>query len=442
MEEKQENSNSWWDGEAAPKETFKEAPKETPQQFSKKSKIVIISGISLLILIVIITVVAIVVTKNRNSETTGTAETTENSETTETIAGSGEQIISAALSSGSATATIGGKSVTYNAAYLVDGIDVTISGGTFESATDDQVTFLVINGGSLKINGDVLINKTGSADFSGRGDNYSFYGTNSAITVVGAGSSIEINGATITSNVSGANAVVATNGGEALVENVTITTQKDNSRGLHATYGGSINADNTTISTKGGSCASLATDRGSGTVVADNMTLNTAGAGSPLIYSTGDITVTNSKGTATGAQIAVVEGKNSINIQGCDFSTNGIGNRNNVDNAAVMIYQSMSGDASVGTGSFTATDSTLTVLKSSSQYENVPFFFITNTDATINLTSVTANFSSAQKFIVAKGTSEWGRSGSNGGKVTITTTNLAATNTETEVDNISSVTGL
>lgn len=412
----------------------------------KKPKGLIIGlsiGAGILLIVAIILAVVLNLPKNNSNDTSeNTSKTSESEETIETTAGSGEQIMSTTLSSGSVTTTIGGKSITYNAAYLVDGIDVTISGGTFESNTDNQVAFLVINGGSLKIEGDVLIKKTGSSDFSGRGDNYSFYGTNSAIVVVGSKSSVDISGATIITTVSGANAIVSTNGGEAVVQNTTINTTNDNSRGLHATYGGTINADTTTISTKGGSSASLATDRGAGTVIANNMTLNTAGAGSPLIYSTGGITVSNSKGTATGAQIAVVEGKNSITLQGCDFSANGIGNRNNVDNAAVMIYQSMSGDADTGTGSFNATDCTLTVLDTSSQYTATPFFFITNTDATITLTGVTANFSSSQKFIVAKGTSEWGRSGSNGGKVTVSATNLTATNQEIEIDNISSVSGL
>ena len=177
-------------------------------------------------------------------------------------------------------------------------------------------------------------------------------------------------------------------------------------------------------------------------MVADNMTLTTAGAGSPLIYSTGKITVTNSTGTATGAQIAVVEGKNSINLQGCEFEANGNGNRGNVDNAGVMIYQSMSGDASMGTGSFTATDSTLTVLEASSVYDKTPFFFITNTNATIDLTGTTISFSGDEHFISALGTAEWGRSGNNGGKVNISISETTATNTEIEVDSISSVSGL
>lgn len=345
------------------------------------------------------------------------------------------------LSSGTVTTTIGGKSVTYSAAYVVDGIEATISSGVYESTVDGQAVFLVINGGSLSIQGDVTINKTGSADFQGRGDDYSFYGLNSAIVVVGE-STASLDGVTIMTDVSGANAVVATNNSGVTIVNSTITTMRDNSRGLHATYGGTIIADNVEISTQGGSCAALATDRGSGTVLASKMNLATAGAGSPLIYSTGRIKVSGSSGVATGAQIAVVEGKNSIEIEECNFEANGVGNRNNVDNAAVMIYQSMSGDASVGAGTFTATNSTLTVLPTSDVYATTPFFFVTNTTATINLDGVTANFYDDGYFILASGTNEWGKAGSNGGIVTIEATDLTASNTQVYVGENSSVNGL
>ncbi|MDO4399274.1 MAG: hypothetical protein Q4C24_03220 [Candidatus Saccharibacteria bacterium] len=398
----------------------------------KKSNAGMFAGVSSA-LIVLVVVISVVVTmgmqRNNNNDKSGTGNYSIIDDNTE-------------LGSGSVTTTIGGKSITYKGAYVVDGVEATISSGTYESASDDEVVFLVINGGSLRIDGEVTINKSGSEDFAGRGDNYSFYGINSAIVVVGDGSSAEINGAKINTTVSGANAIVATDGATAVVSGAEISTTKDNSRGLHATYGGTINADNTKITTQGGSCAALATDRGTGTVVADNMTLSTAGAGSPLIYSTGNISVTNSTGVATGAQIAVVEGKNSISLQGCEFSANGNGNRNGVDNAGVMIYQSMSGDASVGTGSFTATDCTLTVLASSSVYNVTPFFFITNTDATIDLTGTSVSFSAAEKFISALGTSEWGRSGNNGGKVTVTLSDVNTTNTEVETDSISSVSGI
>lgn len=393
-------------------------------------------GIGVVVAVVIGVIVAVIVMNMKNDGVQdGGAGSTSVTETV--VVGENTE-----LASGSVTTTIGGKSITYSAAYIVDGIEATISSGIYESVGDDEVVFLVINGGSLKIDGDVTIDKTGSEDFAGRGDDYSFYGMNSAIVVVGEDSSVEIDGAKINTSVSGANAVVATDGATAVIKNSTIATTKDNSRGLHATYDGVINADDVNISTQGGSCAALATDRGAGTVVADNMTLSTAGAGSPLIYSTGKITVTNSTGTATGAQIAVVEGKNSINLQGCEFSANGNGNRNGVDNAGVMIYQSMSGDASMGTGSFTATDCTLMVLSSSGVYDATPFFFITNTDATIDLTGTTISFDVSEKFVSALGTSEWGKSGSNGGNVTVSLSDVNATNTEVEVDSISSVSGL
>ncbi len=346
------------------------------------------------------------------------------------------------LSSGGVSLIVDGKSIEYAGAYVVDGIEATITSGTFESINDNEAVFLVVNGGTLRIDGDVIVNKSGSEDFVGRGDDYSFYGLNSAIVVVGEESSAFVDGAKINTNVSGANAVVAVNGGRVVIENSEITTTRDNSRGLHATFSGSIHADGVKISTQGGSCAALATDRGAGEVVANNMTLSTAGAGSPLIYSTGEITVTNSTGKATGAQIAVVEGKNSINLQGSEFSANGNGNRGSVDNAGVMIYQSMSGDADEGTGSFTATDCTLSVAADSDVYNGVPFFFVTNTDATIDLTGVTISFSDDQNFIVASGTDEWGWSGLNGGRVTLTMSDVTATNTMVEVDSISSISGI
>ncbi len=408
---------------------------ETPKKNSKKWLIVLGVGLVFLVVAAIVAVVLVQTKKDNNeveSENNGYVDVDDDV----------EDKINTELTSGSVTTTIGGKSVTYNGAYVVDGINATISSGTYESANDDEVVFLVINGGSLVIDGDVNISKTGSANFQGRGDNYSFYGTNSAIVVVGDGSSASINGVTINTSVSGANAVVATNGGAVGISDSIISTTADNSRGLHATYSGSIEADDVSISTLGGSCATLATDRGAGTVIANDMKLSTAGAGSPLIYSTGEISVSDSTGTATGAQVAVVEGKNSITLEDCDFSTNGIGNRNNVDNAAIMIYQSMSGDALVGKGSFTAIDCTLTVLPDSSVYTTTPFFFVTNTTAEISLTNVAANFYSDGYFVLAAGTDEWGRSGSNGGVVTIDANNLTATNTNIGVDEISSVEGL
>lgn len=437
--------------EVAMEEAMKEPVAAAEQQLAqiekpkKNNKVTVILAVVMAVLLIAVAAVLVVMNLPKSSSGNNSGNSGSGAVSDDTGDDTDDEPVeNTELAAGTVTTTIDGQTVTYSAAYLVDGISATIGSGTYESLADDQAVFLVINGGSLTIQGDVNINKTGSADFAGQGDNYSFYGLNSAIVVVGEGSSATINGATITTSASGANAVVATDGAAVDVQNTSIATSTNGSRGLHATYGGTITADTVTIATQGGSSAALATDRGEGTVTASNMTLTTEGAGSPLIYSTGTITVSSSTGTANGAQIAVVEGKNSITLDGCNFSTNGIGNRNNVDNAAVMIYQSMSGDAAEGMGSFTATDSTLTILTSSSVYTTAPFFFVTNTTADIALTDVTANFYQDGYFILASGTAEWGTAGANGATVNVSATGLETTATDLKVgvDEISSVTGL
>lgn len=195
--------------------------------------------------------------------------------------------------------------------------------------------------------------------------------------------------------------------------------------------------NNVNISTEGGSCATLATDRGEGTVIAKNSVLSTKGAGSPVIYSTGDISIENTKGTATGAQMAVIEGKNTAKVTNSTLSCSGKGNRNNADNCGIMIYQSMSGDAGEGTGTFTSKNSTLEITSDSSYYTSAPFFFVTNTKAVINLEQNTLKYGSGVLLKVAA-TSQWGKTGSNGGEVTFNMTKQEAKG-NIEVDNISTL---
>ena len=213
---------------------------------------------------------------------------------------------------------------------------------------------------------------------------------------------------------------------QANIENVEITTYSDKSRGLDATYNGFINAKNVVINTNGQSCAALATDRGEGEVHVSNSELNTgvskeSGRGSPIIYSTGNITVADSNGTAYVSQIACIEGKNSIELTNCDFSAAAGGNREDngeyVDLGGVFIYQSMSGDADVGTSTFTAKNSASSIESDSDYYKTAPMFHVTNTKAIVNLESTELNFGSGTLLDVS-GQSQWGTVGSNGGELT------------------------
>lgn len=304
----------------------------------------------------------------------------------------------------------------------------------YTSTTSDESAIKVSDGGNATLDG-VTVTKTGDSTNT---ENSEFYGVNAGILTT-ENSTTTIKNSNITTDAKGANAVFATGeNSKVYVSDTTIqTTGEASARGLDATYGGYIEADNVTISTKGGSCATLATDRGEGTVIAKNSKLSTAGVGSPIIYSTGEITLEDSEGTATGSQMCVIEGKNTATIQNSTLQCSGKGNRNNVDNAGIMIYQSMSGDAGEGTGTLNAKNSTLEITSDSSYYKTAPFFFITNTKAVINLENNTLKYGS-NVLLKSEGTSEWGNSGNNGGEVTLNATNQVLTG-NIEADNISSV---
>ena len=308
-----------------------------------------------------------------------------------------------------------------------------LSNKTLSVTSSDESAIVVNDGGSLNATG-LTISKSGE---SSNTENSEFYGLNAAV-LVQKGSEATIKDTTIETNATGANAIFSTGENAVInVSNTKITTTGDSSRGLDATYGGTINANKVTITTSGQHCAAVATDRGEGTVTVKNSTLNTNGKGSPCVYSTGTISVSDSKGTATDSSCAVIEGKNSITLNNTKLTSYGVGRVDDgIDNCGVMIYQSMSGDASEGTGTFSATDSTLTISKKSKVYETSPMFFITNTDAVINLENTKLNYGSNQLVTVSGNDGEWGSQRSNGGNLTFNATNQTL-NGNISVDNIS-----
>ena len=377
-------------------------------------------------------------------------------------------IIIAALFTFSNSSPGSGVSINTNAleergVLNVEGTSQEASDGYYKTGESDTNTILVNNSGILKIKNSI-VNKTGDTQTSG--DDADFYGVNSAILVKDS-STLTIENVEIVTDSEGSNGIFVTNtntnqggdpqgggtppdGGEppaggappddmkktdkesngtkAVIKNVKITTYKDKSRGLDATFGGIIEAENVEINTNGNSCAAIATDRGEGNITVKNSNINTgvdqkSGRGSPLIYSTGNITVENTKGTSYVSQIACIEGKNSITLKDCNFTGFGEGNRkdgdNYVDLGGIFIYQSMSGDADIGTATFICEDSTLSIDSASDYYKTAPMFHVTNTKANIVLKSSTFNFGSGV-FMNISGQNQWGNVGSNGGDVNLT----------------------
>lgn len=191
-----------------------------------------------------------------------------------------------------------------------------------------------------------------SGNFGGSANTmqYDYSGTNSVSLTVGEDSTTVIDGTDITASSSGSNGVFATDSGTALVNDTSIETMADNSRGLDATYGGTISANKITADTQGGHSAIVATDRGGGSISLADATLSTAGSGSPLLYSTGDIQVNNVSGTSSGSQIAGMEGLNTILIKDSTLESTVTGKTASDPIAnGIIIYQSTSGGVTADT---------------------------------------------------------------------------------------------
>lgn len=279
------------------------------------------------------------------------------------------------------------SSVAYSAANEITSA-ATEKGKTYTSTTADESALMISTSEDVTVN-DPTVTKTGS---SNGGDNCNFYGQNAAV-LVKDGATATIIGGTITSDASGANGVFCYggNGGQngaagdgttVVIKDTTITTSGDGSGGIMTTGGGITQAFDLTVTTGGQSSAAIRTDRGGGTVVIDGGTYTSNGLGSPAIYSTADITVSNATLVSNLSEGVCIEGLNSITLNHCDLTANNTkcnGNATFYD--SIMIYQSMSGDAASGTSSFTMTGGSLTS-------KNGHVFHVTNTNAVITLSGV------------------------------------------------------
>lgn len=273
------------------------------------------------------------------------------------------------------------------------------------NTTSDQNAFIGKNKAIVNIENSVF-DKTGNTTSD---DNSNFYGQNAVVLGID-GSQINIKGSNITSNSNGSNAVFATGEGSIItVENTNIHTKSDSSRGLDATYKGTVNGKHLTITTEGAHSATLATDRGEGTITAEAAKLTTSGEGSPIIYSTGNITADYITGEAKNSEIGVVEGKNSITLT----NSNVTGYKDN----GFMLYQSFSGDAESGVARLKAENNTLT------SHGTGAFIYVNNTSAEVDLTGNAISTPNTTTLVKAAADSRWDKTGENGGHLTLHASN-------------------
>ena len=282
-------------------------------------------------------------------------------------------------------------------------------GAAYSSTEEDQNALLIETGSETEVTiTDPTVTKSGGTSNS---DTYSFYGINSAVMCMGGGTTT-ITGGTVTTDASGANGVFsygANNGmtnaeGDGTIVNISdtvIKTTGDGSGGIMTTYGGTTNAENLTIETEGRSSAAIRTDRGGGYVSVKGGSYTSNGPGSPAIYSTADVDVSGATLISNKSEGVCIEGNGSIELTDCTLTANNTernGNAQYYD--TIMIYQSMSGDAT-GTGSeFSMTGGSL-------NSKNGHVFHVTNTSATINLNGVEINNEDSDGVLISVVNDGW-----------------------------------
>ena len=296
--------------------------------------------------------------------------------------------------------------IDYSAAVEITSAEAQ-SGQTYESSASDESALLISTSEDVSIT-DPTVTKSGDSD---GGDSCNFYGLNAAV-LVKDGTAATITGGTITSDADGANGVFCYggNGGQngasgdgttLYIYDTSITTTGSGSGGIMTTGGGTTYAYDLTVETSGRSSAAIRTDRGGGTVVVNGGTYTSNGLGSPAIYSTADITVSDATLVSNLSEGVCIEGLNSITLINCDLTANNTqrnGNATFLD--TVMIYQSMSGDAAGGTSHFTMTGGHLTS-------RNGHVFHVTNTNAVITLEGVEIVNEDAENILLSVCADGW-----------------------------------
>ena len=284
--------------------------------------------------------------------------------------------------------------------------DTTVSNETIESTGTDENAALISSGASVTLDNDTI---TRTSEDSKGGDNSSFYGVGAA--VLATDGTAYVKDGSVTTDAAGGAGLFAYGDGTVYASGTTVKTTQDTSGGVHVAGGGALYGWDLDVETNGESSAAIRSDRGGGTMVIDGGNYVSNGVGSPAIYSTADIAVSNASLTANGSEAVCIEGLNSIHLYDCDLTGNMSDLDQNDNTWTVILYQSMSGDSEVGNSTFQMDGGSLTS-------ENGGVFYTTNTESTITLNNVDINYNDDNEFFLqcTGNTNQrgWGQAGANG----------------------------
>lgn len=303
------------------------------------------------------------------------------------------------------------ETVDLSAALTIDEGEQAVSDKEYDSSKADVSTILLKNKASLTLDNCTL---TKSGDVSGSSDETSSRGLNAVFAASGQ-STATLKSSILTSSGNGANAIFsADKGTKVTASDFKIYTTGDSSRGLFASLGGSISASGGDITTKGDLSAPVSAGQDQAGIQVRNTTVSSEGSSSPCLYSAGSITASKLSGSASGSQIAVINGAGSAVLKSCLLQGAG--------KAGLTLFDTGSGTPQEGASSLRVTDSKLTTTSDG------PMFYVTNTQGTITLKN-TALYYSSGVLVKAAGnrSGRWGTPGKNGGDLTLKGTHQTLT---------------
>ena len=170
--------------------------------------------------------------------------------------------------------------------------------------------------------------------------------------------------------------------------------------------GGTLIGHNLTVTSA--SKAAIRSDRGGGTMILTGGCYTSTGKnGCPAIYSTADITVRDALCGSEQSRAVIIEGKNTVTLENVTIKGNDQSTKEGSIKANVLLYQSASGDASVGTSVFTMTGGEMIS-------QSGAMFYCTNTDSVINLQNAKLNLADDNSLLIVSA-GRWGKEGHNGG---------------------------
>lgn len=281
-----------------------------------------------------------------------------------------------------------------------------LSGGTYTATGDDESALSASGTVKASVSGAEIKKSTGSASSA---DGASFTGVNAAVRVYDS-AELTLSDCTVEASASNATGVFAYDKGVVTLENCTVNVTGGGAGGVQVAGGGTLYGTNLTVTSA--SKAAIRSDRGGGIMVLDGGTYTSTGSnGCPVIYSTADITVKNADCVSTDSRAVIIEGKNSVTLENCTLSGNDQSTKEGSVKANVLLYQSASGDASVGTSVFTMTGGSM---KSNSG----AMFYCTNTASVINLENAELILSEDGTLLIVSA-GRWGKDGKNGGDCTL-----------------------